>query len=927
MMRKNPNFISLKWKLSCIFGLVFIGFFSVYSYQAYQKTMDNFAFSRLEVQESQINLAHGLSNESFAMLERFIESVLVMQTSVENNSFQDLFNQHWDDWQIIWGLKSAVFYDQKKISQQWGESQESLPIAPMTVQQVFSNEKPQYKIICTDSCYQQIFMPILLRSEVIGVLSVSISLSDILLNYKNISQSNIGIINGNTHKLLAVTQPDINKLLWGQVLKMTSLEALKQSVVSFKEGSKYYELYVFPAQRAEHVSFVIINNISLEYQQLQYQFYQLALLGLGSLVGLICILFFSIHFGLRRVVQLSSSLPLLVAHQYPLFKEKVRMKKNMRCFDEIDSLSQVAYSVAEQLEGLELQVSETTFELQTERDFVTQLINVAPIVILTQSEQGDILSINQAGLESLCLIESSIIGKPFDLLIPSTELGHLSQLQKLRQQQSREEIHFSCALNVPVGTNAVYMDWIHASVLPQQGETPIVLSLGVDITDNHWANDKLQWLAMHDALTGLANRYAFQEQLELSLAEASKSKNKVALFYLDLDQFKVINDTYGHQEGDKLLQLVADVLKNGIEETDILGRIGGDEFTLLRSNVDLDEVELLAQHLMHLLKTIDYCINSEPYQVSFSVGIAISPVGGLTQHDLLSNADLAMYYAKKTGRSRYHIYDENVDYQAALEKQMYWKSVIDQAIELDEFVLFYQPILDIKQRVISHYECLLRIEQADGTMLMPGDFIEYAEQLGSIDAIDRLVFTKMIERHLSFQAAGNNAKLAVNLSGYSMNNMQILPHLEKLLSLPGVKPELIIIEITETSAVSNFSSAQSLIQKIKALGCYFALDDFGVGFSSFYYLKSLPVDYVKIDGSFVKNMDSCEEDRIFVRVLTEVSQAFGKKIIAEFVENEAILELLSEKGVDYAQGYYVSKPLRDPLQLDHVASHLSRYAQ
>jgi len=201
---------------------------------------------------------------------------------------------------------------------------------------------------------------------------------------------------------------------------------------------------------------------------------------------------------------------------------------------------------------------------------------------------------------------------------------------------------------------------------------------------------------------------------------------------------------------------------------------------------------------------------------------------------------------------------------------------------------------------------------------MPGDFIPHAEQLGIIGQIDHMVLIKAIEQHLAFQAMGNNAQLAVNLSGRSMNDMDILPHIETLLSRPGVKPELIIFEITETSAVSNFLSAKTLIVKLRALGCRFALDDFGVGFSSFYYLKSLPVDYVKIDGSFVKQMDVSEEDRIFVKVLTEVSQAFGKKIIAEFVENKNILGLLEEQGVDYAQGYYVSKPIRDPLDLSHV---------
>jgi len=891
-------------------------FFGLYSYQTYQKTIDNFAVSRLKAQEHQMSLAHGLTNDSFLILERFIESVLIMRSSEEHPSLTNLFDHHWEDWQIIWGLKSAVFYDRKGLLQQWGGDR--LLIDRLSMEQVLLAEKPQHKIICTNSCYQQVFMPVLFNSEVVGVLSISSSLSGILLNYQNTNLSSIGIINENTHKLLAVTNPEVNQSLWKQVLKSNSLSALKSSVVNFQVKNQYYEIYVFASKLSSQLSYVIINNISSEKQQLQQRFYQLALFGVVSLIGLGLFLFLSIYFGLRRVVQLSNALPLLAEHQYQAFKERVSIKKQGHYLDEVDTLSKIAHQVAGQLEVLELEVQEKTFELRTERDFMTHLINAAPIIILTQNAQGHILSINQEGLEGFYLTEENIIGKPFDLFIPSTEIEHLSQLQKLRTQQIIEEIQFSGSLNITMREDKLYIDWIHVLVSPNKGNQPIILSLGLDVTNNYKDNEKLQWMAMHDGLTGLANRYAFQEKLELSLEEASKNHYQVALFYLDLDQFKVINDTYGHQEGDKLLQLVADVLSSGIKKPDILARIGGDEFTLVRSNIERSEVELLAEQLMQLLKNIDYCVNNEPYQVSFSIGIALSPKHGLTQYDLLAHADLAMYHAKKTGRSRYHIYDARVDYQEVLEKQMYWKAMIDQAIERSEFILFYQPILDIKLKVISHYECLLRIEQADGTMLMPGDFIEYAEQLGMIGEIDCLVLSKAIEQHLAFQAQGYNVKLAINLSGHSMNDMKILPHIERLLNLPNVKPELIIFEITETSAVSNFSAAQALIEKIKALGCCFALDDFGVGFSSFYYLKSLPVDYVKIDGSFVKNMDNCEEDRIFVRVLTEVSQAFGKKIIAEFVENKEILDLLAEQGVDYAQGYYISKPLRDPLKLDHV---------
>ncbi len=927
-MPKPKYFISLKWKFAFGFGLILMLLYSGYFYFAYRQAADNFARSRTVAQESQMNIARALTEDSFLDLERFVESILLVNHAPlrKDKVLLALFDQYWQYWQVIWGLENAVFYNQQGIFvRQWGRE---LLARSEAVQSVLVQERPVHQIICEQGCFQQVLTPILWDSKVIGVLGVSLSLSDTLLSYQSAIHSDLGVIvDQHKREFAAVTHAEKNKSLWQQVRSIYPLDAFTDKALGYRLANRYYEIRAFSISEKEQQApyYVMLNDITNNYNDLQKKFSTLAVGGALGLLGVIFILFVNIHFALSRVVQLSKALPLLTRHQYQDFRKKVSSQQKFLFADELEQLTQTATDVVHELEVLEADIKQNnqlllnkSSELETERDFISQLIDVAPIIIITQDIEGNILSVNQEGQNNLHQSLKELMGKNFADFIPDTEIEHLHKLMQLRLQKKQQEMSFSGRLAIE-GSDVIYIDWIHTVLRAKSsGQDPIILSLGVDVTERHQADQQLVWMATHDQLTGLSNRRYFQKELDDRLLIAERYDEKIALFYLDLDQFKVINDTHGHQAGDRLLQLIARVLSKEVRETDLLSRIGGDEFTLLMPSATEEGVEALAKKLLRALKEIDYTINDQPHPISFSIGVAIYPDHGKTQQELLANADLAMYQAKKSGRARYHIYSPDFEYQSVLTEQLHWKHIIEQAIEKDEFILFYQPILDIKHKAISHYECLLRIEKEDGSILMPGDFIEHAEQLGIIGQIDQLVLKKAVEQHLSFQKIGNNARLAVNLSGRSMNDMDILPHIEQVLSQPGVKPELIIFEITETSAVSNFLSAKSLITQLKALGCHFALDDFGVGFSSFYYLKSLPVDYVKIDGSFVKQMDVSEEDRIFVKVLTEVSQAFGKRIIAEFVENKKILSLLEQQGVDYAQGYYISKPIRNPLELDHV---------
>ena len=285
------------------------------------------------------------------------------------------------------------------------------------------------------------------------------------------------------------------------------------------------------------------------------------------------------------------------------------------------------------------------------------------------------------------------------------------------------------------------------------------------------------------------------------------------------------------------------------------------------------------------------------------------PEYGDNANDVFACADLAMYQAKARGRGCWHIYSSTEKIRERLNERLYWKGVLEKALEIDQFELYFQPIVDVGSGDCRHFEALLRYIDEDGIITAPGLFIEIAESCGLIHAIDRMVITKAIRQLAWLQKQGRDIHFSVNLSAHAFSDPGLFELLRNLIDESGLEPSRLILEVTETAAIADFTVAHAYITSIKALGCRFALDDFGVGFSSFYSLKKLPVDYVKIDGSFIKGLHSNPDDQVLVRSLSQAAHGFGKKTIAEFVENEQTLEILRQYNVDYAQGYLIGKPL------------------
>lgn len=422
------------------------------------------------------------------------------------------------------------------------------------------------------------------------------------------------------------------------------------------------------------------------------------------------------------------------------------------------------------------------------------------------------------------------------------------------------------------------------------------------------AQDNLRWLADHDGLTALLNRRRFDQELQRALARAAEAGARGAVLFIDLDNFKDVNDTSGHQAGDRLLKRISRRLIGLICEAGQVGRFGGDEFAVLLHQSTPEDALEVADALQQRIRTTSVRAANHRHRISASIGIALFPDHGIDTQTLMANADLAMYEAKKHHRNRCHLYSEADRTREQANARVLWTHELTEALTHDRLRLYYQPIAPLHGQPQLRAECLLRLERTDGSIVPPNAFIPVAERSGLINAIDRWVVAEAIR----VLAAHPGLSLAINLSAKALADQTLDAELEQRLQAAKVDPSRLTLEITETVAIENVQGAIARMQSIQALGCRFALDDFGSGFASYAYLKQLPVNDVKIDGSFVRSIEERAEDCLFVKAITEVSHAMGKQVIAEFVESSSILERLRALGVDFAQGYYIGRPMPEP---------------
>lgn len=454
---------------------------------------------------------------------------------------------------------------------------------------------------------------------------------------------------------------------------------------------------------------------------------------------------------------------------------------------------------------------------------------------------------------------------------------------------------------------------IEASAAPMRNDDGEVIGAVLvfqDVSHARRLTRQLSYQASHDALTGLYNRRMFEGHLELALINVLEENRHHALCYIDLDQFKVVNDTCGHMAGDELLRQLAVLLQGCIREGDNLARLGGDEFGVLLENCNLEKAKILAEKICLEVREFRFIWQDKSFEVGASIGVVGINTENVDMVGIMSAADLACYAAKDMGRNRVHVYQPDDAVLAKHHGQMHWATRINQALEKGQFLLYWQPVVAMDERYETrHWEVLIRMRDEDGSVVAPDIFIPAAERYNLMHKVDRWVIKGVFKsmKAINEQEAGKKI-IAINLSGISLADDEMLNFILTEAMMNEVDFSQICFEITETAAISNLAKATIFIKALRKRGCHFALDDFGSGLSSFAYLKNLPVDYIKIDGSFVKDMQTDSIDRAMVSAITRIGHVMKIRTIAEWVDDEHTLSLLKEIGVDFAQGYYLGRP-------------------
>ncbi|WP_372694822.1 EAL domain-containing protein [Immundisolibacter sp.] len=530
--------------------------------------------------------------------------------------------------------------------------------------------------------------------------------------------------------------------------------------------------------------------------------------------------------------------------------------------------------------------------------------------VITTDPQGRVTALNPIAERLTGWSYAEALGQPVDRVFRVVHESTRTPLANPLQRSTGSEQPFDLA------DPTVLLNRNGAESLIEDSAAPISMPDGTlagavivfrDVTDTRRLAAEISHQARHDPLTGLPNRREFERRLEELLEQTRCGDAVHALCYVDLDQFKVVNDGCGHAAGDQLLAELASALQQRIRRHDLLARLGGDEFGVLLVDCPTENAHAIASKLLAAVADFRFRWGERSFVVGASIGVVPITATAASATELLSEADLACYTAKDLGRNRIHLFRPDDADLTRRRSEMQWARELHEAIEEQRLQLYTQPIHALHGDPLPWFEVLLRLRRRDGHLVMPGAFLPAAERFGLMPLIDRYVLTRVLGRLLD-PARGNGTRLSVNLSGRSLEDAEVIGLLEAYFENPAHPAGRLCLELTETTAVSHLGRTREFIGRLRGAGCLFALDDFGTGVSSFAYLKHLPVDFLKLDGSFVRDITREPIDHAMVEAIHRLSTIMGFQTIAEFVEDAATLELLREIGVNYGQGFLLGRP-------------------
>ncbi len=944
--RALTRFLSIKWKALILTSLVLAAVTASYATLNYLEMRQQFAQRREELQSQYAVQVQGLLDQYNNRLEQLTAMVAslpgieaAVNQPISDSDMRAVIDRLMAVLEMNFGVEKVALISSEGdqlISNGTAVDLHASTSLAESVRQAINSETPKSFIDCSDICLQYAVAPVLGAAGEVGALVLGMSLTDVILDFRRVSGTDLGLI-VQQEAPEAPTQVDSDRWLGGwhaQVIVLSNaprnlplLRMLASKAPSlgalyaprhFKYDGRQFEIRLFSLAgfgSREKAHLATISDISDSVAQIRTATQRSILLGVGGLMVSEIILLLTLWRPMSRLRRAAVTLPSLAEGAFSKVRSAISSTKPSQVFrDEVDVLNDTAIELAHQLEELNEEVAERTRdlsqrmrEIMRERNFVTHVLDTAQAIILTQDRRNRIIMVNTYGQALTGYDMEDLDGRPFlSMLAPAGSIGIMERLVELVDGE-REHLEAECDLFARDGS-VINVFWHHSRLRGDDESSPVILSVGMDITARKKAELRLAWLADHDPLTALFNRRRFEQELEQAIASAKRYQHSGALLFFDLDQFKYVNDTSGHSAGDRLLKRLGESLPGLLREVDLLGRLGGDEFGVILSRSCPEEAVSVAKKILSHIQGMEFPEGERIHKVSASIGIAMFPEHSNDAQDLLARADLAMYQVKESGRGGWHLLSNDDQSQQLMYDHVLWKQRVERALSQQLFMLYVQPILRIKTMTVGHYEVLLRMRGDDETIISPSQFIEVAERSGLIHVVDRMVLSESILFLASARDRGQIITLTVNLSAHAFRDPDLLGHLERLLQENYLDPRQLIFEMTETAALADLTAARRLMEAINSIGCLFALDDFGTGFSSFYYLKQLPFEFIKIDGSFIRNLGERPDDQVLVKAMAEIATAFHKYTIAEQVEDAQTLVLLEEFGIDFAQGYFTGLP-------------------
>jgi len=938
---RSRRFFSLKWKIIVPISLVLLAVNASLSYINYSSQQAEFDHARNVSETQSLRYATEAVNQLGTQLEtsaNLIPNLTDVHSAIargDEAALQRYYQRYWNNLRLNGGLEQVLFFKPDgRLFASWKEGPLLVnePALSALVRRVIVEERPQRLLACAATCLYYYMVPVLDNGHSVAAVAVAASLADAVLSFQRMSGGDMAL--AILAPGLAVSPGNFKQprvpALGRRVLAMSggrqSIEILQNIPlgnaadhrINVTYQNRHYEILPVPVPIGASTgdpSMLVLFDRTSSLQHLHAVAWKSAGVGILGLFLSELMLLALLWVPMRRLKRTAETLPLLGRGEFEAVR--AHLEKTSRidtARDELDTLDAGALDLADRLEYLQEknrshsnELDDLVRQLSRERDFVSGLLDNAQMLIITQDNQGRILMANAYVLALTGFDYRELRGaKLTDFFSLPQQAADTSRELAALLHSDGANLRQETALRCNNGESRDVV-WIHSSLGAENPDDAAILSVGLDITELHRVEKQASYLTEYDALTGLYNRHHFQEALQGILSHTD-AQSSGALIYLDLDEFKSLNDTTGHDAADQVLHAVASQLQGLLPAPALIGRLGGDDFGVFFSQLDAPHAMQLARHIQHSLSTITLAEVPLSHKVSACIGIAMFPEHGTVAQELLANADLALFRAKESGRGNLHLYAPDEGLMERVLNRVYWVDKIEQALADDQFELYFQPILALSSNNVSHYEALVRMRNPTGDLYMPAEFIGVAETTGLIRSIDRLVLQKAIGALAELQLKAPHIKLSVNLSGRSFGNPRWLELLQTELASSQISPAGLIFEITETAAVEDMAAARALMEKVIGLGCAFSLDDFGVGFASFDYLKQLPVEYVKIDGSFIRNLATNTDDQLFVKALVQAAHGFGKKTVAEFVENAEIVQLLRDYGVDYAQGYHIGQP-------------------